>query len=78
MQAILRSRIPADRHKPGAPIRIEISAPVKFTEADCIHAGRFRSETARKLALAEFAELFGESLIKMATAPRAVWSMEVI
>src|SRR6266702_7838269 len=78
MQAILRSRVPAGRRKAGTPIRIEVSAPVSFTEAECTRDGKFDKDIAIGLALAEFTVLFGEPMIRMATAPRAYWTIEVI
>jgi hypothetical protein len=55
-----------------------VSAPVSFTEADCVRNGKFDKDVAVHRALEEFEELFGERLVRMATARRANWTMEVI
>jgi hypothetical protein len=78
VQAILRARVPAGKRGAGTPTRIEVSAPVSFTEADCVRNGKFDKDVAVHRALEEFEELFGERLVRMATARRANWTMEVI
>lgn len=78
MQAILRARVPAGKRGAGTPTRIEVSAPVSFTEADCTRNGRFDKDMAVGLAIAEFTEMFGAPLITMATGRKAVWNVELI